>query len=178
MREGSTSWPIGDDHYSIGPLVEGAYDVQAYDGINPPVRPPAFTDGPVAVRSNETVETVISLDRSGRVRGHVVDDRGRGEPNGLVSVDCSAVPETARSLTSPQRRKKATRRPVVADGEGRFEIDGLESGVSCKLRAESSDGAVGTRDGVRPGDEVTIALAHGLGKASPDRNIPARTDAR
>jgi hypothetical protein len=79
-------------------------------------------------------------------------------PDTWVSATCKDV--TGQSSANPFRgRGKAPAAPVMSDKHGRFELSGLERTAMCTVRAEEPFGLAGSKNNVRPGDDVTVPMS-------------------
>jgi hypothetical protein len=157
-RQNIPGAPLGNGRFRIGPFAPGRYKVQAVDGVNPPFAPQG-SEGVVEVRPDEALETTITLSRVANIRGVVVDGANQPIPDVWVTAGCQGIIASPRpDLPMPIPGFMFPGRRVLSDLGGRFMVTGLDPGARCTLRAERSRGAVGTKQGVAPGDEVVISL--------------------
>ena len=138
---------VGLGQYRIAPLTAGRYEVRVEDGVNQ-----AMSGGTFVVSDGKSVQGSVELDRGGRIRGRVLDERGA--PIADASVQAIAEPEGSIGRlphAGPQWSDMPGR--VLTDGDGRFAIDGLSSdGASYELRVEAPGHGAGVARGVRPGE--------------------------
>jgi hypothetical protein len=152
---------LGDGHFRIAPLTEGSYRIEATDGVNPPAT------ANTAVATGAARETTIVLDRGVGIRGRVVDGANQPVPDTWVSAACrqdGAPAEVGARPPTPAKR-------VVSDPQGRFAIANLQRGTLCSVRAEQPRGSLALKEGVRPGDDVTLALPE-LGALRGSASLP------
>jgi hypothetical protein len=152
-----TGMPLGGGRFRISPLDRGRYWVQVLDGVNAPDESQEPSSGVVDLGARADIETTVTLDRGGSVRGRVVDGARQGVPDVWVSAKCGhdGMGIVAASLL-PDFEGADHR--VVSDAEGRFTIAGLTRRGACTVRAEQPYGATGVLRDVRAGDEVVVAL--------------------
>jgi hypothetical protein len=150
--------PLGDGRYRIAPLKPGRYAVRVDDGLNP-----SALAGEYTLRSADSVEVKASIDRSGRIRGRVVDDQGTGVPDVWVVALASSSSPAAVAAGNPLSASGGSpggRGRVLTEADGRFVLDSLRAGeTEYALRVEHPGGAAVTKTGVRVSDaEVTVTF--------------------
>jgi hypothetical protein len=155
---------LGRGRFRLGPLPPGRYEVHASDGVNEPIR----AGGPSGVFDVDrgVVAAMITVDRSGSIRGVVVDQSHQPVPDTWVSAQCQETavdPIWARTLAG---RPKQT----MSDKEGRFVVKDLRADARCTVRAEQPFGLAGGKSDVSAGDDIVVALTEVA--ESPARTAP------
>ncbi len=140
--------PLGQGRYRVAPLKPGRYEVRVEDGTNPTVRA-SYT-----LATGDALKPTIEIDRSGQIRGHVVDDSGGPVADAWVTAD---APAPDGSLVLPLMLGAGRR--VLTDREGRFVIDHLAAGSTLyTVHVEEPSGNTAAKEGVKVADDVVIAL--------------------
>ncbi|HLK40386.1 MAG TPA: carboxypeptidase regulatory-like domain-containing protein [Polyangiaceae bacterium] len=155
---------LGTGKFRIGPLSRGRYRIEVDDSVNRPATAGGGDGDSVEVDGN-AVETIVVLDRRGRIRGHVLDGSGQPLPDVWVSADCRGA--GARSPLEEARLRLATQsgqgKRVVSDSTGRFIIGALARDATCVVRADEPEGASAERKDVAPGDADVVVTLPALG---------------
>lgn len=114
---------LGAGRYRMAPLPAGRFEVRVEDGINPGVASES-----VELESGSKAQLEIALDRTGKVAGRVVDDRGSAVADAWVTILADAL--TATRGASMQRAAFATLLPgrVLTDAQGEFSFERLAGG--------------------------------------------------
>jgi hypothetical protein len=144
--------PLGEGRFKIGPLSAGNYDVEVADALNAP------SHARVVVATGEAQATIV-LDRGASIRGRVMDDHAEPVPDVWVTADCRQ-PVAAAAQNSPSSLPSLfdDLKRVVTDVQGRFNIAGVSTAATCRLRAEEPHGSVSVETRVRPDDDVVLRL--------------------
>jgi protocatechuate 3,4-dioxygenase beta subunit len=146
--------PLGNGRFRIGPCASGRYKVAADDFVNPPA---AAADGLVELRER-SVETTITLDRPGSIRGVVADAANQPLPDVWVSAACRSTDAESQPKTALLQESGPTGRRAATDSQGRFVLTGIDENARCTVRAERPHGAVGVQRDVRAGASVSVTL--------------------
>jgi protocatechuate 3,4-dioxygenase beta subunit len=142
---------LGEGRYRIAPLKPGQYDVRVDDRVNGSVRVP------VTVAAGEAAQASIEIDRSGHIRGHVVDDEGVPVPD--VWVTARAMGDHRGDSPFPGNPFGDETR-VLTDSDGLFALDRLTGGdTAYTLRADQPTGSSAVKGEVKAGEaEIVIRL--------------------
>ena len=150
---------LGDGRFRIGPVNAGRFRLRVRDGVN--AIAPTPEHGLVDVASGAAVETTVTLDRGGNIRGRVLDSSNQPLPDVWVSAECQQATQNTpaeMTLSEPPPVTGAPGRRVLSDAEGRFTLDRLSPKGPCVVRAEQQNGSMGIKRDVRVGDEIAISL--------------------
>jgi hypothetical protein len=155
---GATS--VGDGRYRFGPLSPGRYEVSAEDGVNPTATAEQGSSTTVTVLAGSTAEAVLTIDRGASITGRVLDDAGGPKPNVWVSASQheSSDPRRLHMGGAAMLEGANTGHRVLTDLDGRFHIDGLQSGALFDLAAQDVKGGTALKRGVRTGEDVALSF--------------------
>ena len=149
---------LGGGKFRIAPISPGTYHIAVTDGVNGFRDPPKAT---VSVAPPYPAIANIVLDRSGTVRGQVVDDRNQPVSDVWVDARCNGAgaDRTPGGMQAAAfMHASAQKSRAVTDGSGHFLLDGLEPTGTCLIRVERPFGGAATKEGVVPGTDVKIQL--------------------
>jgi hypothetical protein len=153
---------LGNGRFRIGHLPPGKYRVQAADGVNLPFEASSPASGIVEVSSG-VVEVTITVDRSARIRGRVLDSNGQPVPDSWVSASCKRTTASAApTLPFGPRLRPFTAKRTITNQDGQFTLSDLERSALCTVRAEQpfNFNTVGLKNDVTSGvDDVVVTLA-------------------
>lgn len=132
------------------------------DGVNPGV-----ASDPVELATGAKAEVQLTLDRSGKIGGHVVDDRGAPIADAWVSAIADAL--TAERGANMQRAAfaAAPAARVLTDGQGEFEFERLAGGnASYTLQTSVPGAGAAQRHAVRAGNTQLELVLRAVGSVA------------
>jgi protocatechuate 3,4-dioxygenase beta subunit len=168
-RDGRRMWisttTLDDGSFRFEQLTVGSVRVHAQTDAWQTMRAPGQSDDDVpgervTVAQGETTHVNLTVEsRDGVIRGRVVD--ADGGPISDAFVDAERESDSATTTDGSAKRRLAwgswSRKPVLTDMDGNFELEQLAEGTYV-LKAYRQGGGEGVLEGVALGSDVTVSL--------------------
>jgi hypothetical protein len=152
---------LGAGRYRMAPLPAGRYEVRVEDGINPGVASES-----VELASGAKVQLEIKLDRTGKIGGRVIDDRGSPVADAWVTIIADTL--VAARGASTQRAAFATLLPgrVLTDAQGEFSFERLLGEATYTLEVSVPGTGAAKARAVKAGATQLELVLHTVGSVA------------